>query len=93
MFTSIKKKEESQKQEIFTVVDPSVQGLPDNNDSVSMSSLRYVNLPRIVLDNSPPILEYLNNEISALNQKISLLEKERDLVLKLLDVVEREKAE
>ena len=50
----------------------------------------YVNLPRIVIDHSPLVIEYLDNEISNLKRKIEKLEAERLLVSKLYQVIQNE---
>jgi hypothetical protein len=51
----------------------------------------YVNLQRIVKDHSPLVMEYLDNEISNLKQKIQKLEEERLLVSKLYQVIQDQK--
>ncbi len=56
-------------------------------ESTNIKGRHYVNLPRAVSDNAPSILEYIDNEISTLNKKISLLQTERECVIRLLEVV------
>lgn len=51
----------------------------------------YVNLKVIVNDHSPLVIEYLDNEIANLKEKISNLEKERSLVSQLYQVVQNKK--
>lgn len=54
----------------------------------SKNHINYVNLGRIIKDNSPLVLEYLDNEITILKKKIALLEEERLLVDKLFQVTQ-----
>jgi hypothetical protein len=64
---------------ITTVLPPNEQDRPN-----------YVNLHRIIKEHSRPVMEYLDNEISNLKQKIEKLEAERLLVSKLYQVIQNE---
>ena len=81
----LNKKVAMETESIPFVEDPGVK----SHESTNIKGRHYVNLPRVVTDNAPSILEYIDNEISILNKKISLLETERDCVTRLLEVVSR----
>jgi hypothetical protein len=71
---------------IPTIVDPNVNVEPET--STVIKGRHYVNLTRVITDNAPSVLEYIDNEISILTKKISLLEAERSCVVRLLAVAE-----
>lgn len=54
------------------------------SEKISHRPAVYVNLPRIVRDNGPATLEYLNNEIRKHKEKIASLENDRDELNSLL---------
>lgn len=85
----LRKNDTPQTESVSIVVDSNVEA--ESQPSTVIKGKHYVNLPRVITDNAPSILEYIDNEISIYSKKISLLEAERGCVVRLLEVASEAK--